>query len=166
MRALQRLTAPAAVPSESGEVFNTVGDGTLIVHVVESPEIDTKLTFYAIIISAIAVVLSAVSLLVSAKSQIRHNRDEVRPVVAIHLDLINMSVKIKNHGVGPALFEKMVWKNVKSGESADTLEKLLSKEWRQLSLKPFYIYTKSFVGNAGYVRQNHKHKSIYDYRPV
>ena len=109
MRALQRLTAPAAVPSESGEVFNTVGDGTLIVRVVESPEIDTKLTFYAIIISAIAVVLSAVSLPVSAKSQIRHNHDEVRPVVAIHLALINMSVKIKNHGVGPALFEKMVW---------------------------------------------------------
>lgn len=140
--------APTAVPAESDEVFNTVGDDTLIVSVVESPEIDTKLTFYAVIISAIAVVLSAISLLVSAKLQIRHNRDEVRPVVAIHLDVNNMSVKIKNHGVGPALFEKMVWKNVKNGASADTLEKLLSKEWRKLNLKtPFYIYTKPFAGN-------------------
>lgn len=140
--------APTAVPAESGEVFNTAGDGTLVVRVVESPEIDTKLTFCAVIISAIAVVISAISLWVSAKLQIRHNRDEVRPVVAIHLDVSNMSVKIKNHGVGPALFEKMIWKNVKNGASADTLEKLLSKEWQKLNLKtPFYIYTKPFAGN-------------------
>ncbi|MEY8390053.1 hypothetical protein AALA98_01565 [Lachnospiraceae bacterium 45-W7] len=142
--------APTDVPNEPSEVLNTAEDGTLVVRVVESPEIDTRLTFYAVIISVIAVGLSTVSLLVSAKLQIRHNRDEVRPVVAIHLDLNDMSVKIKNHGVGPALFEKMVWKNVESKSSTytDTLEELLREKWKELDLKtPFYIYTKPFVGN-------------------
>lgn len=42
----------------------------------------------------------------------------------------------------------MVWKNVKSSESADTLEELLCKEWKRLGLEtPFYIYTKPFAGN-------------------
>lgn len=147
--AVQTLApAPTDVPNEPSEVFNSAEDSTLVVRVVESPEIDTRLTFYAVIISAIAVGFSALSLLVSVKLQIRHNRDEVRPVVAIHLDLNDMSVKIKNHGVGPALFEKMVWKNVKSSESADTLGELLCEEWKTLGLEtPFYIYTKPFAGN-------------------
>lgn len=139
--------APSSVPLESTKALGIDQDDTLIVRVVESPEIDTKLTVYAVIISAVAVSFSAISLVVSATLQIKHNRDEVRPIVAIHLDLVSMSIRIKNHGVGPALFQKMVWRNVKSHASANTLAGLLNEEWRKLNLESsFYIYTKPFTG--------------------
>lgn len=139
---------PMPTSSESTEVLDIAEDGTLVVRVIESPEIDTKLTFRAVIISAVAVLLSAISLVVSVVLQIKHNQDEVRPIVAIHLDLVNMSIKIKNHGVGPAIFKKMIWKNVKSNASANTLAGLLSEEWSKLNLESsFYIYTKPFAGD-------------------
>lgn len=124
-------------------------DSTLVVRVIESPEIDTRLTFCAVIISAVAVLFSAITLIVSVRLQIKHNRDEVRPIIAIHLDINDMSIKIKNHGVGPAIFKAMIWKDTQNNISTDTLEKLLVEKWNKLNYgNSFYIYTKPFLGNS------------------
>lgn len=75
-------------------------DDALSVRILESPEIDTKLSLCAVLISFLALFISFMTVCL----QIKHNHDEVRPILAIHLDINNMSIKIKNHGVGPAIF--------------------------------------------------------------
>lgn len=131
----------------SGSTPDIAEDSIIDVRVVESPEIDTIFTVAAVIISAAAVIFSVVSLRVSVKLQKKLNRDEVRPVIAIHLDKTNISVKIKNHGVGPAVFKSQIWKNVESNVSAYSIEQLLGEQWSKLDLRsPFNIYTKPFAG--------------------
>ena len=142
----ESISKQARTPVISESTPDIAEDG-IVVRVVESPKIDTILTLLAVIISAIAILLSAFSLVFSAKLQMKHNRDEVRPVIAIHLDKTNMSIKIKNHGIGPAIFKSIIWKNVKSNVSAYSIEKLLGEKWSKLNLgSSFSIYTKPFVG--------------------
>ena len=118
------------------------GDNALPVRVLESPEIDTKLSLCAVLIAFSALFIS----FLTVRLQIRHNRDEVRPILAIHLDINDMSIKIKNHGVGPAIFASMEWQNTKSKISANTLEELLDELWSGLNCgNSFYIYTKPFM---------------------
>lgn len=148
------ISMPSGVKRLSGkptepisEPAPDIAEDSIAVRVVESPKVDTSLAFIAIVISTIAVLFSAFSLVINVKLQIKHNHDEVRPVVAIHLDTIDMSVKIKNHGVGPAVFKSLIWKNVKTNVSANTIEKLLGEKWHELNLWEFFsIYTKPFVG--------------------
>ena len=130
------LTTCSASSSTEGEALE--------VRVLETPTIDTTLSLAAVVVAFAAFFVS----LKTIHLQIKHNRDEVRPILAIRLDAINMSVKIKNHGVGPAILTSMEWKNTETGLSAPTLVKLLNQTWKQSNIKsPFYINSKPFVND-------------------
>ena len=116
-------------------------NGALEVRVLETPTIDTTLSLAAVVVAFAAFFVS----LKTIHLQIKHNRDEVRPILAIRLNSINMSIKIKNHGVGPAILTSMEWRNTETNQSAGTLTGLLGKAWYQLPFNySFYTYTKPF----------------------
>lgn len=127
------------------------------IRVIDSPILDTCISAVAAIISLFAIILSFMSYRQTNKLtkntislQKKHNVDEVRPVVCIHLSDDPMSVTLKNHGLGPAFITSMKWSTSSAcNEGENTLLELYDRDLKKSRPKIYfdYIYTKPFLNN-------------------
>ena len=81
------------------------------------------------------------------KLQIQHNYDEVKPLVSIFFNAGDVSIVLKNQGLGPAIFTSMKWIDKENNEEFDSLNDLIKYksnigEFQDLII--YHIYTKKF----------------------
>ena len=134
---------------ENSESTRKSDEGSFNVYVKETPLIDTGISGVSAILSFIAIFVSIYSVSMTKKMtkdtinlQKQHNRDEVRPLLCIHFDATNMSIVLRNHGLGPAIIKSMKWYDANNEEP--TLVKLNTNKWKKSKVKDIYYYTKEF----------------------
>ena len=132
------------------EIPEKITEDSLDVYVKETPLIDTGISGVSAILSFIAIIVSIYSVSMTRKMtkdtislQKRHNRDEVRPLLSIRYDAHDMSIFVKNHGLGPAIMTSLTWCD--GNNSAPTIYKLNENKWRKLGVRLDNGYTKRFL---------------------
>ena len=132
------------------ETSERLSEDSLDVYVKETPFIDTGISGASAILSFIAIIVSIFSVSMTKKMtkdtidlQKQHNRDEVRPMLCIHFDATDMSIILKNHGLGPAVIKSMLWYDAHNKE--ETLAKLNMSKWKKSEVEDIHYYSKRFL---------------------
>ena len=106
----------------------------VIVRVIESPKIDTLLSFAAVFLSLVAIVCTAIISYRTIKLQKQSNIERVRPIVSFKSSNNPIQIRIANDGIGPAVLKSITWYDG-NGKSYDNIKKLcringITKEYR------------------------------------
>ena len=150
--------APTARDTEATIVLTNEKPPNEIVHKLETSVLDDILTITTVVVSIVALFVSIRSYrktteltLETLKLQKEQNIDNVRPVLAVHLDANDISITITNHGLGPVVLKAMEYIDTVNKHQAKTLIELLLKKHTsfqtQTKLAIKYCYTKPFDGN-------------------